>query len=170
MNENINLCEILKDCPQGTELYSSVLGSVKFKFIVQNITYPIRVIAEAGYLGGEIGFTEDGKFMHNYNSECTLFPSKDQRDWNKFKASWLKKPKFDPKTLQPFDKVLTRDDHDREWLAMLFSHIRNIDTEFKYRCIGNICNSFRYCIPYNDGTKHLVGTSKEAPEYYRYWE
>ena len=25
-------------------------------------------------------------------------------------------------------------------------------------------------IPYNDETKHLVGTTDEAPEYYRYWE
>ena len=26
------------------------------------------------------------------------------------------------------------------------------------------------CIPYNDDTKHLVGTNEEAPEYYRHWE
>ena len=26
------------------------------------------------------------------------------------------------------------------------------------------------CIPYNDDTKHLVGTTDEAPEYYKYWE
>ena len=25
-------------------------------------------------------------------------------------------------------------------------------------------------IPYNDETKHLVGTTDEAPEFYRYWE
>ena len=29
---------------------------------------------------------------------------------------------------------------------------------------------YQYCIPYNDETKHLVGTTEEAPEYYRYWE
>ena len=28
----------------------------------------------------------------------------------------------------------------------------------------------RMCIPYNDETKHLVGTTDEAHEYYRYWE
>ena len=27
-----------------------------------------------------------------------------------------------------------------------------------------------YCIPYNDATKHLIGTKEEAPEYYEYWE
>ena len=31
-------------------------------------------------------------------------------------------------------------------------------------------SGFWYCIPYNDDTKHLVGTEEEAPEYYRYWE
>lgn len=25
-------------------------------------------------------------------------------------------------------------------------------------------------IPYNDDTKYLAGTNKEAPEFYRYWE
>ena len=29
MNENINLVEILKDCPEGTKLYSSIYGEVE---------------------------------------------------------------------------------------------------------------------------------------------
>ena len=28
MNENLNLVEILKDCPEGTELYSTIFGDV----------------------------------------------------------------------------------------------------------------------------------------------
>ena len=31
------------------------------------------------------------------------------------------------------------------------------------RCAGD-------CIPYNDETKHLVGTHDEVPEFYKYWE
>ena len=31
MNENLNLVEILKDCPEGTKLYSTVFGEVKLK-------------------------------------------------------------------------------------------------------------------------------------------
>lgn len=31
-------------------------------------------------------------------------------------------------------------------------------------------DNYLMIIPYNDDTKHLVGTSLEAPEYYRYWE
>lgn len=26
------------------------------------------------------------------------------------------------------------------------------------------------CFPYNDDTKHLVGTTDETSDYYRYWE
>ena len=82
-----------------------------------------------------------------------------------------KKGKFDPKTLKPFDNVLVRDNCESEWQCDLFSYITD-DSEgfpyrFPYRCV--VC-SYRYCIPYNDDTKHLVGKTEEAPEYYRYWE
>ena len=39
-----------------------------------------------------------------------------------------------------------------------------------YPCVTTSCKSYDKCIPYNDETKHLLGTSEEAPEYYRYWE
>lgn len=76
------------------------------------------------------------------------------------------KEKFDPKTLKPFDKVVVRD-IIRGWKCGLFSHIKDSMTEYKYSCIGS---DYVYCIPYNDETKHLVGTNEDAPEYYRYWE
>lgn len=41
------------------------------------------------------------------------------------------------------------------------------DNTYPYKCVGNM---HTYCIPYNDGTKHLVATKDEAPKYYRYWE
>lgn len=41
MNENVNLVEILKDCPKGTQLYSSVFGEVEFDHINTRINYPI---------------------------------------------------------------------------------------------------------------------------------
>ena len=34
--------------------------------------------------------------------------------------------------------------------------------------VGN--NNFNEVVPYNDDTKYLVGTTEEAPKYYRYWE
>ena len=75
--------------------------------------------------------------------------------------------KFDPKTLKPFDRVLVRDYNDDKWVCSIFSHIEPEDS-FHYECILEL--TCRYCIPYNEDTKHLVGTTEEAPEYYRYWE
>ena len=75
--------------------------------------------------------------------------------------------KFDPKTLNAFDSVIVRNEYD-EWTCTLFSHIRNKPNT---RFICATCESlYIYCVPYNDDTKHLVGTTEEAPEYYRYWE
>ena len=73
--------------------------------------------------------------------------------------------KFDPKTLKPFDKVLARS-YGFGWRVDFFSNY-NDSVAYPYICIGNACQC---CIPYNDETKHLLGTSEQAPEYYRYWE
>ena len=307
MNENIDLTKILKDCPKGFKLYSTVFGYVFFKRIDDCAIYPIVISCKNGNVEN---FTNDGKIIIDYDGECTLFPSKDQRDWNKFSAPWYKnskfkdgdivavkgdsilqvfilqiaksdkngycyigydfklnkifhagryefdrfateeekqklfnaikengykwdaktktlykvepkfnvgdkivnvpmksmggpctqatisevtngkyiftdgsythiinqdnwelvidkKEKFDPKTLQPFDRVLVRDYNDDKWVCSIFSHIEPEDS-FHYECILEL--NCRYCIPYNDETKHLVGTKDEAPEFYRYWD
>lgn len=79
-----------------------------------------------------------------------------------------KQPKFDPKTLKPFEKVLARDEENEYWSCTFFSRIRNEKrTIYKY---ATSYDSYKCCIPYNDDTKHLVGTADEAPEFYRYWE
>ena len=160
MNENLNLVEILKDCPEGTKLYSPVFGEVEFESI-NDIIGPIVVTTNTG--NAEC-FTPDGKMHTYYNGECLLFPSKEQRDWSKFKP---KKPKFDPNTLKPFDKVLVRDINSEKWKIQLFSHIIKDCFPYEYHCIGSCYN---FCIPYNDDTKHLLTTNEEVPEFYRYWE
>ena len=163
MNENLNLVEILKDCPKGTKLYSSVFGIVELDHINIRTNYPI-VIKLKGTEGCE-SLTSEGKMFVDYDGECVLFPSRENRDWSKFKP---KQPKFDPKTLQPFDKVLVRDKDLVRWRCTFYSHLReDNETMYKYVTAYNI---YKYCIPYNDDTKHLVGTTDEAPEYYRYWE
>ena len=162
MDKKLNLVEILKDCPKDWELYSPMFGKVKFRNIVQG-DYPIVVeLSDTFYEG----FMADGKFTQKYDGECMLFPSKTQRDWSKFTAPWYKKEKFDPKTLQPFDKVLVKDYSDDGWKVDFYSH-KDRSMTYHYRCIGE---TYRCCIPYNDDTKHLVGTDDKAPEYYRYWE
>lgn len=170
MNENLNLCEILKDCPKGTKLYSPLYGEVELDEVLIDSSedYVIFIIVNNGSLG-DIGFTKYGKYCRGFeDSECMLFPSKDQRDWSKFTAPWRKKERFDPKTLNPFEKVLVRDSDNDSWCCDLFSHIKEENIGYKYVVSSFFC--YRCCIPYNDETKHLVGTTEEAPEYYRYWE
>ena len=162
MNENIDLSKILKDCPKGTKFYSPIFGEVDFREI-RDDKYPI--ITKSGFY--KPTFTAEGFYYDDGGKECLLFPSKDQRDWSKFTAHWYKKEKFDPKTLQPFDKVLVRDKEDGDWICSFFSHITDFYIYFPYSTVGT---SYKYCIPYNEDTKHLIGTTDEAPEYYRYWE
>ena len=123
-----------------------------------------------------IFLTKEGKYNHIYeDSECILFPSKDQRDWNKFSAPWfksntsIKKGKFNPKTLKPFDKVLVRDEYNEKWCCEFFSHIHNGDNRM-YPYVTISTTPYTFCIPYNDDTKHLVGTTDEAPKFYKYWD
>ena len=163
MNESIDLTKILKDCPKGWKLYSPMCGEVVFSFIKENDICPIILC----YEGGQITFSKEGFYYKSYkDAECLLFPSKDQRDWSKFSAPWYKKEKFDPKTLQPFDKVIAKDLDYYNWSCDLFSYIEE-STNFPYKCMTT---SYQCCIPYNEETKDLIGTTDEAPEYYRYWE
>lgn len=69
----------------------------------------------------------------------------------------------------PFDKVLVRQNEDNEWKCDFFSHEvkRTITSRFTsipsnlfklyYFCASG--NLYRNCIPYNDKTKHLIGTN-----------
>lgn len=166
MNENLNLVEILKYCPEGTKLYSTIYGDVELvKVYLDDDAYPIEI--KIGEDSDMVCITNNGRLFDDFQGECTLFPSREQRDWSKFK---IKNPKFDPKTLQPFDKVLVRLTKDDVWHATFFSHY---DRKVKWGCypfVTTSSKSYSMCIPYNDKTKHLVGTSKEVPEFYRYWE
>ena len=154
----LNLCEILKNCPEGTELWSDNYGIVKFVTVSTEWDTPIRVELTNGCIAR---YTEEGWCDKRFPASCLLWPSRDCRDWSKFTAPWLKKERFDPKTLKPFDKIIFKD-HGM-WFCGLFSHIHN-----SYACVGE--TYYKCVIPYNDDTKHLVGTTDEAPKFYRYWE
>lgn len=252
MNENLNLVELLKDCSKGTKFYSSYLGKdVFFKGIQDNyIECEYHSTIDSPF-NSTIQFRKEGSFFKD--GECMIFPSKDQRDWNKWHRpfkdgdilaftfwrkptiyiyrengthntsyyaayssennkfyddgtgalasnrddlrfateeekkklfdiikekgyKWnaetktlkeLKKEKFDPKTLQPFDRVIVRDFDNQKWMACLFSHIEN-GAYHKFKTSSGL--GWHQCIPFNNDTKHLVGKMDKAPEFYKYWE
>ncbi len=165
MNENIDLTKILDGCPMGTEFYSTIFGKVSLMGVHNNADLPIVIITGQGL----IGLTSDGRYFSQYDGECTLFPSKDQRDWSKFERFWdkPKSEKFDPKTLQPFDRILARDYRNDTWTACLYSHHATELDDGWYVCDNTY---WHFIIPYNDDTKHLVGTKNDCPEYYKWWE
>lgn len=78
----MNIAEILKYCPKGTKLYSNIFGEVTFDRIDIDEKYPI-IVYKLDCM--KTSFTEEGHYTDYPNSECVLFPSKDQRDWKKFR-------------------------------------------------------------------------------------
>lgn len=60
--------------------------------------------------------------------------------------------------IKPFDKVLVKI-AGRIWTADFFSHYDENDEELPYVCIGY--GRVTHCIPYNEETKHLLGTTDE---------
>ena len=229
MNNNIDLTKILKNCPFGWKFWSPIFGKVIFT-INQESLGCVNVAIENGDIWS---FNADATLtIGNIKSvEIMLYPSIEQRDWNKFTAPWynneqkstnkiepkfkvgdiirhkntndvykisevyydfygiegfdwgiyitsqdkyeLVPNKFDPKTLKPFDKILVRDSNlvadssSSLWKCQILSHIKEESKDYPYVCINE---EYSFCIPFNDDTKHLVGTNKQAPEFYRYWE
>ena len=166
MNENIDLTIILKGCPKGTRFYSSNCGEISFNSFRPDKEYPLLFdCCDDSY----VKYTKEGFYLTMFkDAECTVFPSKEQRDWSKFVRFW-DKPKverFNPHTLQPFDKVIVKDDYGI-WQVEFFSHICQREPEGWCQCSGDV---YYFCIPYNEETMPLVGTKEDCPEYYKWWE
>ena len=254
MNENLNLVEILKNCPKGMEFDCTMYDNATFGGIIENGLYPIKVYVGDGLT---MMLTKYGQYTDADLAKCIIFP-KGETTWDGFvppcefkdgdiisyqcgtfqnrtiyiyryrerfntgyyvalsgdpdaelmidnKGVWalngyndtarfateeekqklfkaikdngykwnaetktlekLIEPKFDLKTLQPFDKVLVK--VGSYWRIELFSHMYEYKGDIYYACARS---SYKECIPYNGETKHLVNTSEEAPKYYRNWE
>lgn len=157
MNENLNLCEILKDCPTGTKLWSPVWGNMTLIRINNESIYPI-VLSADGF--SNVSLHSDGRMYGVKESECILFPSKEQRDWSKFKVPVKR---FNPEEFKPFDKVLMRTNERCIWEPDFFGY--RDGNWIMCVTVGNV-----ECIPYNEETKHLIGTKEDCPEFYKWWE
>lgn len=147
----MNIAEILKKCPEGTELYSPIFGEVKFSEI-----QPDDMIVVIIKNNSRRVFFKDGSYSEY--GECVLFPSKKQLDWSKF-GEIDQEAKYQ---FKPFDKVLVRNYDTDEWLPGFFYkfdlgwnnpyHIMNLHHLTDY--------AYRECIPY-EGNEHLLGTSNK---------
>lgn len=247
--KELNLVEILKDCPKGTKLYSTIYGEVVFERVdhYDGVIYPICFYEGENFQC----VTKNGLHLVEHDGECSLFPSKDNRDWSTFRIpfrdgdivtyedgdgyvkvfifneytsdgyaacyvayfdenilflkkstyghrinrlateeekgklfkamadngyKWnpdtkeveqleVEKPKWNPDTLQPFDKVLVRDGCNEPWKCDFFVSLDWPEGEsYPYMAVTGY---YKMIAPYNEETKHLIGTKQEAPEYYR---
>lgn len=153
MENKINIAEILKDCPKGMRLYSPIFGECEL-FRVDEDSFPIGVTTSRD--GGVSWFSSYGCYSIHEGAECLLFPSKDCRTWEGFK-----KPKPKPE-FKPFDRVLARDGENSRWRCDIFSHYNNKDCDgYRFRCVGY---TWKQCVPYNEQTAHLLGTTEEYKE------
>lgn len=144
----MNIAKILKKCPSGTKLYSPLYGEIELVSVYDK-KYPIVCSHKVNNVEYHRTFTEEGK-CRDYNAELMLYPSRDQRDWNKFGVT-------NQKTIhqfKPFDRVLVRDRNDREWGCDFFSHIAE---DNRYICIYSW---WKQCIPY-EGNEHLLNTTNK---------
>lgn len=204
-----NLVEILRNAPKGLELYSPLYGKVKF----YGINTGVRTVG-VEYNNTTRWFDEYGCI--NENSECLLFPSKENREWDNWQktlikvghfiafdsaygtsvakvkniATWGKRirfatteeieqwyryrataktkeePAFTIDDFKPFDKVLAKDNSPySSWRTDIFSNYKR-DPHPIYVCVAHC---WRQCIPYNDETKHLLGTNEEYNGKYKTW-
>ena len=82
-NNKINIAEILKDCPMGTKLYSSLFGKVELLSVDDDCDFPITVRIDEKK--EKACFTKEGCYHSCYSdAECVLFPSSKMRDWSRF--------------------------------------------------------------------------------------
>lgn len=106
---------------------------------------------------------------------CTtlLFRKATEEERNQFieKVERILKGKYNPDTLQvepvkpecpfeTFDKVLVRDDDEKKWRASLFAYYDE-NAKYPYVCIPYVHTQ---CIPYNEHTAHLLGTTDPYTE------
>ncbi len=150
----MNIAEILKKCPKGTKLYSPLFGDVELESAKDDAQYSIVCLTTRGIYEF---FANDGKYYNSYpDSECLLFPSKTQRDWNKFGVN----EKETKHQFKPFDKVLVRNADTREWICDFFIKERR-NSVFRFGCI--VSGAWKQCIPY-EGNEHLFGTTNNPEE------
>ena len=78
--KDIDIYEILKGMPDGTPLYTPMLGNVEFTSVEADKEKSGAICIE--HKNGAYSFDKNGKWMKG--GEVILFPSKEMRDWSKF--------------------------------------------------------------------------------------
>lgn len=142
---NRNYCSaigVLKKDEQGCFMFDTFLTKDKVCYNSEYIYIPIRLATE-----------EEKKQLFSALA-------KEGKQWDAEKKEIVDlKPKVE---LKPFDKVLCRNSKDDTWEADFFARLTRKEIDYtqsgKYLCVGDL---WMYCIPYNEETAHLLGTTDD---------
>ena len=94
-----------------------------------------------------------------YDNHLLYF--KEQDEWE------LVPDKFDINTLVPFEsRVLVREDKKDVWRPTFYGFFHQHNKRFYTTSSG----TWLMCIPYNEDTKHLIGTTNDCSKFYKIWE
>ena len=107
-----------------------------------------------------VGHVIDCKYASTHDQERIL--KKLHEQGYVLKIGTVVKKKFDPKTLEPFQKVLVRSTPSAHWRCTFFSHMIN----GMAMCS---CDNWPYCIPY-ENNEHLRGKTDDCKDFYKWWE
>ena len=166
MKELVKIAEKLLDAAcYKKEIYCTLIGECFVQKVEKDSGEIIATLVQKADNERMLACDEYGRPCGNTDAECCVFPSRDNRDWSTFDAT----PRYDISELKPFDKVLVRCTEgtfvNKRWLPNFYSEY-NSDERLHQCLFGN----FNECVPYNDETKHLLGTGDDAPIFYRTWK
>lgn len=113
----INIAEILKDCPKRTKLYSTICGDCTYTEVDEDGYIMVMTSKDTRLI-----FNKYGQIFSGFNSECLLFPSKENRDWNTFQT--------------PFKDgdIIARDE-----FIVIFSHSKQSEVKVKEQIVHYHC-------------------------------
>lgn len=141
---------------RGEEVINALrdLGGVNVYQFDGESPWDIYTIKENGCISSENEESYTSKIILEYFEEITL-PEKEKVTWSPF-------------NLQPFDRILVRDDNKSTWGINLFSGVVIIDGKKYVAGIGHI--PYIQSVPYNEETECLLGEKDTAPDFYQWWE
>ena len=119
-------------------------------------------------------FNVEGGFYYTHDGRidlaCGKFLINIIKTHPDYKELELPKPHYDISNFKPFDKVLVRDENSEKWVATFYSHYRSGENYHPYNFVTiGIDDVWIQCIPFNEETKHLLGTTDMCPEEYINW-
>ena len=145
MNEDLNLLEILKDAPKGTKLYSTIWGEME---LISVESFWIKCLSSKGV---EWSFEPNGKLSASSteDGECVIFPSKEQRDWSKFKLDL------------PIDTPVMVCDYDEWVIRYYYKNSLVFENGMKQKEALSGTTTWMYIVPVKDFDFENLESNKE---------